>query len=128
MPELGESPHFMLEPITQSFFEPSKPNPDSLNRGIGPTLADNAWRSRRLVSMTSQIASINDTLCSIFSSKTYETKISELEDGRFARRQITRYNAKPIPDITLGELKRARELRQIKEVHYAKIADMLLED
>ena len=128
MSELGESPYYMLEPITKSFFEPSHPKSESLKQGIGPTLNDSAWRSRRLVNMTSPIASINDTLCSIFSAKTYETKITELDDGRFVRRQVTRYNAKPIPDITLGELMRARELRKIKETHYMKIADMLLED
>lgn len=123
-----ESLSCMLEPVTKKLFSSNQPSSKSLGRGFGPTLEDSAWRSRRLVSLVGPVSSINDTLCEIFSAKRHYAEPDDLEDGRRVLRQKMCYEAKPIADITCGELIRARELRQIKDTHYAKIADMLLED
>lgn len=120
MTEWAADHYSMREPITNKLFYPNQPSEKTKCNGLATTTDDtNGWRTRHIEKLASPIASINDTLCMIFSERTHEVCGHVL---------VSRFTDKNISDLLLADVIRARALRKIRDMHYAKIADMLLEE
>jgi len=100
---------------------PNAPSVDSLARGFGPIQDERGWLTHSIALLARPIASINDTLSEL-------TRYRREEPSPYHPYTKTRFYPVPFLEMTTGDVLRIVELQRIRDGHYARIAEALLED
>jgi hypothetical protein len=95
-------------------------NQESKLRGFAPLTDEHSWLLRKVFELANKPALITDTLADMC----YE-RAPNPEPGRPQAPEV--FFRRPVADFTYNELERALELETLREKHYARIADALLE-
>ncbi len=97
----------------------SSVTPESAGHGLGLASEESGWRTRRIAAMAFPIVSINDTLDML-------TRRQVDESVNYPPWTKTRFYARE--DIGQEEQARIQELCLARDKHYARLAEMLLEE
>jgi hypothetical protein len=100
---------------------PNAPSDDSLARGFGPIQDERGWLTHSIALLARPIASINDTLSEL-------TRYRRDEPVPYHPYAKTRFHAVPFLEMSVSDVMRIVELQRIRDGHYARIAEALLED